>query len=166
MNRRTTYMLTSMALFALAVAAVPQVGFGQSPVVPNGIFQLNIAKSKYNSGPVPKSQTEYFQGPKITVVRIDAEGNAGAFWFEYVEDGKPHPVAGFAVVGPANALPWPYDARTYTRVDAYTVRYTSTRAGTLVQTGTRVVSPDGKTFTNTITNPATGEQIIQVYDKQ
>jgi hypothetical protein len=152
-----------LACALAGVLAVPAVA--QEKVVPSGIFQLNLAKSKFPGAPL-KSQTLYIEGQKITAVGHDEQGNARAFWFEYVVDGKPHPVTGFAVVGPANALPFPYDARTYTQIDAYTVRYTSTKAGTVVQTGTQIVSPDGKTFTSTFTNTADGEQTIQVYDKQ
>jgi hypothetical protein len=165
MKTRAILSLTSILMFGPAIAAFSQPGFAQTNVTPSGIFQLNLAKSKFPGAPL-KSQTEYYEGQKITVIGIDEKGNARAFWFEYVEDGKPHPVTGFAVIGPANSIPFPYDARTYTRVDAYTVRYTSTKVGTVVQTGTRIVSPDGKTFTSTFTNTANGEQTIQVYDKQ
>ena len=54
MNRRT---LTTMALVFSAIlfaTALPQIGFAQSdPLV--GIWQLNLAKSKYSPGPPPKS---------------------------------------------------------------------------------------------------------------
>jgi hypothetical protein len=155
MNRRATLSLTGVTLLGLAIAAFPQPGFAQTNVVPSGIFQLNLVKSKFPGAPL-KSQTAYYEGQKTTTVGIDAQGNPRTIVVEVVEDGKPHPVTGF----PA------YDARTYTLVDAYTVRYTSTKAGMVVQTGTRVVSPDGKTVTNTITNTANGQQTVLVYEKQ
>jgi hypothetical protein len=154
MSQRTTIMLASMALLGLAM---PQSGLAQTNVVPSGIFQLNIAKSKFPGAPV-KSQTVYFDGHKATAVGIDAQGNARTAIFEdvFVEDGKSHPVKGFPL----------YDAITYTRVDAYTVSYTATKDGKVARTGTWVTSADGKTFTNNITNPANGQQVVQVYDKQ
>jgi hypothetical protein len=78
MNRRTTFMLTGMTLLGLAIAALPQLGFAQSdPWV--GMWQLNLAKSKYSPGPPPKSGTVNIQGEgqnhKLTAVGINAEGN-------------------------------------------------------------------------------------------
>jgi hypothetical protein len=54
MNRRTTLLLVAMTLMGLAGS--PQLGFAQSdPFL--GIWQLDVAKSKYIPGPPPKSQT-------------------------------------------------------------------------------------------------------------
>jgi hypothetical protein len=119
MNRRTTFMLTGMTLLGLAIAALPSVGFAQS-ANPNGIFQLNLAKSKYSPGSPPKSQTLYFQGEgqnrKDTLVGINATGNPAVVVFmEVIPDGKPHPVTGNTN----------FDASTYTRVDAYSMNYMS-----------------------------------------
>jgi ABC-type uncharacterized transport system substrate-binding protein len=69
---------------------------------------------------------------------------------------KPHPVQGFNL----------YDAMAYTRVDAYTVSFTATKDGKVVQTGTWVTSADGKTFTSNITNTANGQQAVLVHEKQ
>ena len=163
MNRRTTLMLTSVTLLGLAIG-IPQTAFAQSdPLL--GIWQLNLAKSKY-SGPAPKSGTLYFQGEgqnrKGTAVTIDAAGNPGMLVIpSYVDDGQSHPLT----ATPALA----YDAGANTRVDAYTVTVSRTKAGKVVQTGTRVVSQDGKTLTFTVTGTGVnGEPInnITVYDKQ
>jgi hypothetical protein len=154
MNRRTTLMLAATTLFGLAI--LPQSGIAQtSAVQPSGVFQLNIAKSKFPGAPL-KSQTIYFSGQKATVAGIDAQGIPRSIVFEIIEDGKPHSVTGFPG----------FDASTFTRVDAYTVNYTRTKDGKVVQTGTAVVSPDGKTFTSTFTNTANGQQTAQVYEKQ
>jgi hypothetical protein len=163
MNRRTTYTLTAASLLALAIAALSQVAFAQS-VNPNGIFQLNLAKSKFSPGPPPKSQTVYFQwegqNPRDTVVGIDAAGNpVSAVFMEVIPDGKPHPVTGNPNI----------DASTYTRVDAYTMNFSRFKDGKPGTTGTLALSQDGKTFTATTTGTdANGQQInnIAVYDKQ
>jgi hypothetical protein len=152
MNRPTTIMLFDITLLVLALAASPQVSFAQANVVPNGVFQLNVAKSKFPGAPL-KSQTLYFEGQKITAVGINAQGGARAVVFEFVEDGKPHPVTGF----PA------YDASTYTRVDPHTVNFTRMKDGKVVQTGTEVVSPDGKMVAYTLTNTVNGARTVQVY---
>jgi hypothetical protein len=155
MNRRATLSLPGVTLFGLTIAAFPQPGLAQTNVVPSGIFQLNIAKSKFPGLPL-KSQTAYFEGQKAAVVGIDAQGNPRAIAFEVVEDGKPHPVKGFPL----------YDASAYTRVDAHTVNYTRMKDGKVVQTGTGVTSADGKMYTTTFTNTANGQQTVQVYEKQ
>ena len=162
MNRRTSFMLTSITLLGSAVAAVlPQVGFAQSDPF-TGLWQINLAKAKLAQP--PKSQTVNIQGEgqnrKATVVGITAQGNPQAFVFtEVVEDGKPHAVTGNGAI----------DAQTYTRGDARTINVSRLRDGKVVQTGTWVVSPDGKTLTATYTgtNP-NGQQVNNtfVYDKQ
>jgi hypothetical protein len=162
MTRRTASMLTGMTLLGLAIAAFPQAGFAQSNLE-DGIWQLNLAKSKYSPGPPPKSATGYIQGEgqnrKATVVGIDAAGNPTTEVYTRIEDGQPHPSTGSPV----------FDASAYTRVDAYTVNVTRTKAGKVVVTGTIVVSRDGKTLTQTSTGTdANGRQFtnIQVLDKQ
>jgi hypothetical protein len=71
-------LLTGRALFGLVIAALPQVSSAQI-VLPNGIFQLNLAKSKHSPGSAPMSQTLNVQGEgpnlRVTLVGIDAEGN-------------------------------------------------------------------------------------------
>jgi hypothetical protein len=94
------------------------------------------------------------------VVGIGAAGNPVVLVFTDIsEDGKPHPVTGSPNL----------DADTLTRVDAYTVNTSRTKAGKVVQTGTFVVSGDGKTLTFTTTGTgANGRPFnnVQVYEKQ
>jgi hypothetical protein len=72
---------------------------------------------------------------------------------------KPHPITG----SPA------FDEDTLTRIDADTLKVSRSKAGKVVQTGTFVVSRDGKmiTFTSTGTD-ATGQPYnnTQIYEKQ
>ena len=161
MNRRTT--LVSIALLSLVACAFPQASYAQSDSM-SGLWQVNVAKSKYDPGPPPKSQTVYFQGEgqnrKVTIVGITATGNPQLATFtEFVEDGKPHPVTGLAGI----------DAQAYTRVDASTLNVSRLKDGKVIQTGTWVVSPDGKALTVTFTGTnANGRQVnnILIYDKQ
>jgi hypothetical protein len=163
MNRRTTLLLTGMTVLGSAIATLPHASFAQSDPLA-GLWQVNLAKSKYSPGPAPKSSTVYLQGEgqnrKLTAVGIDAAGNprviANAL---FVDDGQSRPVTGTA----------DYDAVSSTRVDAYTANVSRTKAGRVVQTGTRVLSQDGKTMTIRITgNDANGRQInyVAVYEKQ
>jgi hypothetical protein len=79
-----------LIVFALgAGAAFSQPAFAQTNVTPSGIFQLNVAKSKFPGAPL-KSQTAYWDGQKAVAVGIDAQGNGRAILYEVVEDGKPH----------------------------------------------------------------------------
>ena len=162
MNRRI--MLTSIALLGLAVATLPERGLAQSDPL-TGLWQLNVAKSKYSPGAGPKSQTLNIQGEgqnrKLTAVGINAAGNAAqvVVFSELVEDGKPHPVTGLAVA----------DANTYTRVDAHTIKVTRLKDGKVVQTATWVVSQDGKILTANLTGTdANGREVnnITLYEKQ
>jgi hypothetical protein len=157
-------MLTSIALLGLAVATLPERGLAQSDPL-TGLWQLNVAKSKYSPGPGPKSQTLNIQGEgqnrKLTAVGINAAGNAAqvVVFSELVEDGNPHPVTGLAVA----------DANTYTRVDAHTIKVTRLKDGKVVQTATWVVSQDGKTLTANLTGTdANGQEVnnITLYEKQ
>jgi len=133
-------------------------------LLPTGIFQLNLAKSKYSPGPPPKSQTLNFQGEgpnrKVTAIGFDAQGNPLTVVFtDIVADGKPHPVTGTPN----------YDASAVTRVDAYTESLSRTKVGKVVETATRAVSQDGKTVTLTLTGTdASGRQYnnVAVYEKQ
>ena len=162
--RRTTLTLTGMTFLGLAIVALPLPSFAQSDPLA-GLWQLNLAKSKRTTGPAgPKSQTVYIQGEgqnrKLTAVGINAAGNAlSQIWSEFVEDGRPHPIAGNQNV----------DSQTYTRADAHTINISRLKDGKTVGTAALVVSPDGKTMTfNNSTTQATGRQIseVQVYEKQ
>jgi hypothetical protein len=163
MNRHTTFMLAGMTLLGLAIAALPpQVGFAQSdPWL--GTWQLNLAKSKYSPGPLPKSLTvtiqEEGQNHKVTSVGIDAEGKPTSIVVTFAYDGMPHPVTGTPN----------YDGIATTRVDPYTTIISRTKGGKLVRTSIDVVSRDGRTLTGTTAGiEANGRQfsIINVYDKQ
>jgi hypothetical protein len=99
------------------------------------------------------------QNHKLTFTGIDAAANPISVVNTRIYDGMPHPRTG----NPA------FDAVAWTRVDAYIVIISDTKAGKLVRTETGVVSPDGKTLTNTTTQAIpNGPPInnISVYDKQ
>jgi hypothetical protein len=129
-----------------------------------GTWQLNLAKSKF-PGPPPKSQTDNIQaegqGLKVTATGVSADGNPISIAFALVFDWMPHPSG--------NRAPF-YDTITDARVDAHTLISIRTKAGKFVATQTVVVSPDGKTLTDTTTgiNASNGGPFnqIRVFDKQ
>jgi hypothetical protein len=56
-----------------------------------------------------------------------------------------------------------FDASAYTRVDAYTVNFSRMKDGKVVQTGTQVVSQDGRTWTESTTGiDANGRQVNNI----
>jgi hypothetical protein len=162
MNRRTTLMLTGMALLGLAMATLPQLGFAHgSPLI--GTWKLNLDKSKYSPGPPPRSNTltltQDGQNIRDTNQGTDAQGNATGGVLMINFDGQPHPSTGFPN----------FDAVALTRLDADTFIFARFKAGKLVATGTAVVSQDGKTETITSTGiDANGRPLASttVYDKQ
>jgi hypothetical protein len=163
MNRRT---LTTTALACLAgvfATTLPQPGFSQSnPLI--GTWKINLTKSKFSPGPAPKSSTLIFeavgQGFRATNENTNAQDNTTKSVFgPYSYDGKSYPITGVPS----------YDASSYKIVNDTTVELTRTKAGKVVQTGTRVLSGDGKTVTFTMTGVnANGQQVndVIVYDKQ
>ena len=154
-------VISILGAFVLAVA-LPEAVFAQSDPL-TGTWKLNLAKSKYSPGPPPKSLTLNYQGDgqnRTNVAEgVNAEGNPTRAVFMHIYDGKSHPTAGSAI----------FDATAYTRVDAYTVNFSRTKSGNIVQTGTQVVSRDGKELTITTQGTGPNAQTINsvaVFDKQ
>ena len=160
MNRRATLLLLGVTLTGLSVS--PPLALAQSdPFL--AVWQLNLAKSKYNPGPPPKSQTWYFYEDegirKNSQVTIRADGAPAAAVFTHIYDDQPRSVPGAQG----------YDASAYARVDARTIRARYLLAGKVLQTATMSISQDGKTLTYTATGvDANGRpvDILRVYDKQ
>ena len=161
MNRRTTLTLISTGLLFLAA----NIGLAQTnPQI--GTWKLNIAKSKI-AGPPPRSLILTFSGEGDTLTNtaesIDAQGQASKTLFMHIYDGKPHPTP---TTGAAAAL---YDTSTYTRMNINTINFVRTKDGKTVQTGSIVVSSDGKTYTVTTEGVGlNGQQSneVLVFDRQ
>jgi hypothetical protein len=140
---------------AIAEAAAPD------PVI--GTWQLNISKSTFTPGPAYKSQVRTYSqsGQSITLVvkTVGADGKEITSQTTYQLDGKD-----YAVTGTPN-----YDSLSVKQVDSNTVKFTTKKAGEVVQTGSRTVSKDGKTLTHkskgTTANGEKSEDVL-VFDKQ
>jgi hypothetical protein len=95
MNRRT-FTIMAMLFSAVVSTTLPQASFAQSnPLV--GTWKLNLEKSKYNPGPLPKSLTRTTeavgQSFRSTFEGINAQGSPVKVVFgPYSYDGKPYPV--------------------------------------------------------------------------
>ena len=155
-----TVLLLSMVLlvaFASHVAAQSNDAF-------LGKWRLNVAKSKFSPGPAPRSSvvTYAMNGNCLTAVNeaVDATGTQTRAEFTCLTlDGRDYPVKGSQA----------YDSSAYKRVDALTTDLTRKKAGKVVETGTRVLSKDGKTLTFTLQGTdAKGQKFsnVAVHEKQ
>jgi hypothetical protein len=128
------------ALVVVLVACVPCGGAAQTDQF-TGTWVLNAAKSAYKPGPPPKSQSVVYdafgQGIKVTARGTDAQGAPTSTLYTAAYDGKDYPVIGNP----------DWDATSLKRIDAFTVEFVRKKAGRVVQTGTNVVSKDGRTRT-------------------
>jgi len=138
MNRiiRTLLMGTVLAVGGGAVALAAEA---PNPVV--GTWTLNLANSKFNPGPAPKSQTRTYaqtaQGTALTFNGVAADGSAvsGQSTFKY--DGKDYPITGSP----------DFDTLSLKRINGSTVKSTQKKAGKVVGTTTRTISAHGKVLT-------------------
>jgi hypothetical protein len=128
-----------------------------------GTWVLNIAKSKYNPGPAPKSETRTYvmagQDIRASSKVVDADGKPVSSEWTVNYDGKDHPITG---VPDADSL-------SIKRIDAFNYEFTQKKAGKVVSTGTRVISRDGKVLTiSTKGTNAKGQAFtdVEVYDKR
>jgi len=131
-----------LALFATDVMA-------QVPATWLGSWKLNLAKSKYNPGPPPKSQldkNEAVEGAlKYTSDRVSADGKATRHEYTAKLDGKDYPYIGF----PGEST------ISITKVNNDAMEWAIKKGGGVVMSGRTVYSPDGKSRTMTwkATNP-------------
>ena len=129
-----------------------------------GTWKLNVAKSKYDPGPAPQSQTLKVEasgkGEKITSEVVAADGKRTTTTYTANFDGKDYPISGSALGA---------DKVSLKRIDARTSERTDKKNGKPVVTIRRVVSADGKTMTATSkgTN-AEGKPMnnVAVFEKQ
>jgi hypothetical protein len=152
-----------LALLAGFVAIA--VGSGVKAQAPKGLegtWTLNIAKSKFNPGPPPKSMKVVYapagESIKITVDVAWGAGESQRWEMAGKYDGKDYPITG----NPAA------DTASFKRVDDHTGESTFKKDGKVVATNTRVLSKDGKTLTITskgTTADGKPRHDVQVFEK-
>lgn len=107
----------------------------------DGRWEINLAKSRYDPGPPPRSavRVHQIQGDTITVTLdiVNAEGRARHAQFtrtldglEYADSDDPH----------ADTIAWK-------RIDARTLEFTQKTAGSITESGRLQVSEDGRELT-------------------
>ncbi len=150
--RKVMLFLTAFALAGSLWAADPFVG----------TWKLNLAQSKINSGPPPKSEVATFtaqeNGLKLVVDVVQADGKP--FHGEYAAkfDGKDYPLKGFTDA----------DMIVINKIDAFTFYELFKKAGKEVYSARLVASKDGKTLTRiSSTKNAKGQDVTDtsVYKK-
>jgi hypothetical protein len=153
---------SSYAFLISLVTVLGGAALAQGGEAINGTWKLNVAKSTYNPGPGPKSQTLVISGTdaarKIAVDLAPANGDA-VHWEVSGGAGAQLPVVGTN----ANA-----DHYVFKRVNATTLEAQYFREGKPTIRQQAVVSADGKTLTVTGTGTdAQGRTVnnVAVYDK-
>jgi hypothetical protein len=151
------------ALMFVAIAFLAVVQAQGSPLV--GTWKLNVAKSKYDPGPAPKSLTRTVEaqgsGVKYTFEGVGADGTAIAYGFSVQFDGKDNPING--------SMPSGADTISAKRTDANHYVATLKKGDKVIGTSKVSVSADGKVTTVDATGTtAAGVKThdVQVYDKQ
>ena len=108
-----------------------------------GTWNLNVAKSRYDPGPPPVSQTRVYREEKgevkAMITTVYKNGNSATVHYPANYDGKEYPVSGSPDT----------DGISMTRVDEYTAESVLIHAGKPIGTTKRVVSRDGQTMTIT-----------------
>jgi len=151
--------------WVLAVVSASLIGLsaqGTDPWI--GTWKVNVAKSKYDPGPPPKSSMhkwELSEGGfvKHTIDTVNAQGQATRTEVVAKFDGKDYPVQGGQTK----------DTRAYKRIDDRTLDVTNKTDGKVTNTVRVVISRDGKTQTGTQTGKnAQGQPLNNtiVLDKQ
>jgi hypothetical protein len=104
-----------------------------------GKWKLNAAKSHFDPGPPPKSQTRTWESSgKVFVEGINAAGKPTTHTFTIKPDGKDYPSIGVTDVG---------ETVSTKRIDASTVLATFKRGGKPLETARYSVSENGKVLT-------------------
>jgi hypothetical protein len=155
---RTRVALILVALFSVSVGLTA----ADDPML--GSWKLNIAKSKFGSGPTIKEETNQVEsfggnGIKLTAQITRADGTKVTESYAGTFDGK-----GFSVGGDPNV-----DTAYLKRIDANTMERINKKAGKPTTTMKYVVSKDGETKTVTITGTTVkGESVntVLVFEKQ
>jgi len=131
-----------------------------------GTWKLNVAKSKFEPGPAPKSLTRTVEaqgdGAKYSFDGVAADGTAFSYNFTVKYDGKDYPVTGTGMPGGADSI-------SIKRVGANKAEAIEKKGGKEIGRATSEVSKDGKVSTVKIKGKTADGKAFSsdtVYDKQ
>ena len=152
------HVLMAGAVFVGLIASGPAMAQG-NPFA--GTWKLNTAKSHFDPGPAPTSQTRTWGADgKVFVKGTNAAGKPTTHTFTVKPDGKAYPSIGAKDEG---------ETVSTKRIDARTVEATFTRDGKALETARYSVSEDGKVLTLVATGTAANPRSfhnIEVSERQ
>lgn len=156
-------MLARTAILLLIVFVI-SVGLRAADDPRIGTWTINLAKSRFNPGPPPRSMTVRFEpwgdsGLKVTIDTVEANGEVTKHHYTANYDGKDYSVSG----DPGR------DTVALKRIDLYILEYTNKRAGKVINSYREVIAPDGKSRTITQKGMSSRGVLVDneiVYDKQ
>ena len=167
--RTTRWLFTALLGGAISVWAAHPLPIGAQSSAKSdedrlllGTWKLNLAKSKYRSGPPPQSQTRTYESQgesvKATIHTTYADGRSTTVGYVANYDSLEYAVSGSPDV----------DTIALKRVAPRSAEATLTHAGRIIATASRVISDDGNMLTITYQGMQLGAQVdyIAVYDKQ
>jgi hypothetical protein len=101
--KRLLMLLSFLVITALAAGPLSAQ---TNPFV--GTWKLNVAKSKFEPGPAPKSQTRTVvaegEGAKYSFEGVRDDGTAISYSFTVKYDGKDYPITGSGAPGGADSI--------------------------------------------------------------
>ena len=136
-------MKAAKALFLAAIMAllVPVALAADSADSSLGTWKLNVAKSTFGSGKVPKSETRTYSassmGTHVAIEAVDDSGKKSKTETLLTYDGQPQKVVGNA----------DFDSVSTKRVDKYETTAELLKGGKVIGSLRRLVSKDGKSMT-------------------
>jgi len=148
----------AFACLAAAICLLPQGATAQAnPRI--GTWKLDVAKSSYQQGKAPSSETRSYLatadgGIQLTASTVLPSGTKQPSGYRAKYDGKDYPYSGPA--GDTIAITG----------DGWTADATIKMGGKIVQTSHSVVSKNGKTMTQTTTTAAGHPISTRIYNKQ
>ena len=153
-------MFTVFAILFLTLTAAGLALAQSDPFV--GTWKLDVAKSKYDPGPAPKSQTRTWGADgKVSVEGIGATGKPMSYGYPIMSDGKDYP--------PTGAIPNKADTISTKRIAPNTIEADFMRGGKHAESTKFAVSKDGKMLTINAkgTNPdGSAFNNVTVWEKQ
>jgi hypothetical protein len=154
-------MFVAVALFSVVASSSSHAQ--SNPLV--GTWKLNLAQSKFDPGPAPKSLTRTVEaqgdGVKYTFDGVAADGKPIAYGFAVKFDGKDNPING--------SIPSGADTIAAKRLSPNTFEATLKAGGKVLGTSKVTVSKDGKVTTVDSSGTSTAgvkAHDVQVFDKQ
>ena len=157
--------LTRVGMIVVVAVLATSAWIGaQSPDPFVGTWTLNVAKSKYNPGPVPKAQTTTYEaagkGYKVSVRSTPVSGAMQEWSYTTNLDGSEAKITG----NNPNA-----DATAVKRIDVNTLEVVNKKNGKETTRQRNVASADGKTRTITTTGvDGAGQKVnnVAVFEKK